>query len=89
MGSSIVPLVKNVVDGVIIGDRIVVAVVELLVMEELVKLCCKISPSSVLCNSFASELGISCCSPVKSCLEKSLGSFGELSSWCAGSWQFV
>ena len=39
-------------------------------MEELVKLCCGISPSSVLCNPFSSELGISCCSPVNSCLEK-------------------
>ena len=39
-------------------------------MEELVKLGCEISPSSVLCNSFASELGITCCSPVKSCLTK-------------------
>ena len=85
MVSSVVPLVGNVVDGVIIGSEIMLAAVESSVMEELVKLGCGISPSSVLWNSFALGLGISCCSFVKSCLEKSLGPFGELSSGCAGS----
>ena len=85
MGSSVVPLVENVIDGVIIGSEIMLAAVELSVMEELVKLGCGISPSSVLWNSCALGLGISCCSFVKSCWEKSLGPFGELSSGCAGS----
>ena len=69
MVSSVVPLVGNVVDGVIIGSEIMLAAVELSVMEELVKHGCGISPSSVLWNSFALGLGISWCSFVKSCLE--------------------
>ena len=75
MWSSMTPLVRNVVDGIIVGDKIVLAAVGLWAMEELGKICCWISPSSVLCNSCSLEHGMSCCNPVNSCLEKLLGLF--------------